>query len=254
MEVIPKIFMPAISIRNLCYRYPDGTVALDGVSLEIPHGSSVAVIGGNGAGKSTLLMHLNGSLLPQKGCLEIGGMEISRASRDQIRMQVGMVFQNADDQLFMPTVWEDVAFGPFNMGLGKEEVRSRVHSALGQVDAWDLRDKAPYHLSGGEKRRVAIATVLSMEPDILVMDEPGSGLDPFARRNLIGILGGMRQTRVIATHDLDMALDVCTHCVALSGGRLMAAGPVETVFADRGLLESCRLEQPWRLRAPAPSA
>lgn len=239
---------PIIKIRDLHYQYPDGTQALKGISLEIARGEAIAVIGGNGAGKSTLLMHLNGTLTPQKGRIGISGIEVTQDTLKQIRQKVGMVFQNPDDQLFMPTVSDDVAFGPINMGLSGEDVANRVQEALEEVNAWEIRNKAPHHLSGGEKRSVSIATILSMKPDILAMDEPASGLDPQSRRNLINLLNNFPHTKIIATHDLDMALDVCSRCVILKKGEIAAIGETATLFRDLELLKSCHLEQPYRMQ------
>lgn len=240
---------PFITIKDLHYRYPDGTAALKGVSVDIDEGEALAVIGGNGAGKSTLLLHLNGTLPPAGGTVEVGGIHVTPDSAAQVRRLVGMVFQNPDDQLFMPTVSEDVSFGPLHMGLEADETGERVRRALEQVGAWDVRDKPPHHLSGGEKRAVSIAGILAMDPVVLVMDEPGSALDPWARRNLIGLLNGLTYTRIIATHDLDLALDVCPRSLILRNGEVAACGDTRALLSDGELLASCRLEQPWRLRA-----
>ncbi len=180
-----------VEVKKLQHIYPDGTVALHNVSFLIHHGESVAIIGSNGAGKSTLLLHLNGYLTATSGEIVIGDTRLARENLPEIRRTVGMVFQDPDDQLFMPTVFDDIAFGPLNMGLAAKDVETRVMEALMRVDAEDLRDKPPYHLSGGEKKRVAIATVLSMLPEILVLDEPTNGLDPHARRQLIALLQGL---------------------------------------------------------------
>ena len=233
-----------VSARNLEHRYPDGTQALRGLSFEVHHGEAVAVIGGNGAGKSTLLLHLNGLLAPSAGEVRIGDLPVTRATLAEVRRSVGFIFQDPDDQLFMPTVAEDVAFGPLNLGLAGPEVDARVRDALGQVGAAHLASRPPYRLSGGEKRAVAIAGVLAMSPSILVMDEPSSGLDPAARRRLIGLLRGFSHTRIIATHDLDLVLEVCSRVLVLEDGRLRADGPPPAIFADRALLAECRLEPP----------
>jgi len=237
-----------VEARNLCHSYPDGTSALAGISFRITHGESVAVIGANGAGKSTLLLHLNGCLCATSGEVRIGDTLLTPGTRPDIRRSVGMVFQDPDDQLFMPTVFEDVAFGPCNLGLSGLDVEQRVSDALAQVGACHLRDKPPYNLSGGEKKRVAIATVLSMAPDILVMDEPTSGLDPFARRQLIGLIKDFRHTRIITSHDLDMVYEVCDRTIILDMGKVAADGPTRAVFMNGELLKACRLEKPLSLQ------
>jgi cobalt/nickel transport system ATP-binding protein len=233
---------------DLSYVYPDGTEALRGVSFRVTHGESVAIVGGNGAGKSTLLLHLNGYLKPQKGTVRIGDFAVSAGTLPTVRRTVGMVFQYPDDQLFMPTVYEDVAFGPLNLGLSLEEADSRVVDALERVGALALRDRPSHRLSGGEKRAAAIATVLAMDPAILVMDEPSSNLDPAARRRLIGLLAGFEHTKLIATHDLDLALDICERTIVLREGRIAADGPSAAIFADQALLASASLEPPLRVQ------
>jgi cobalt/nickel transport system ATP-binding protein len=234
----------SIEVRDLGYSYPDGTHALNGVTFEITHGESVAIVGANGAGKSTLLMHLNGVLTPSRGTVRIGDVPVGKDTLQDIRKAVGMVFQNPDDQLFMPTVYEDVAFGPMNLGLPQQDIDARVSDALARVGATRLRDRPPYRLSGGEKRAVSIATVLAMCPNVLVMDEPSSNLDPVARRLLIELLAGFGHTKIIATHDLDMALDLCERTIVMSDGAVTADGPTRDIFADDSLLQRCRLERP----------
>ncbi|MDO9108739.1 MAG: ABC transporter ATP-binding protein, partial [Coriobacteriia bacterium] len=221
-----------IDVCDLRFEYPDGTRALDGVSFNITHGESVALVGPNGAGKSTLLMHLNGFLTPRKGSVDIGGIVVTKSTLNTVRRSVGMVFQDPDDQLFMPSVYEDVAFGPMNLGLSETEVAVRVTSALERVGALHLRERPPYRLSGGEKRAVAIATVLAMTPSVLVMDEPSSNLDPRARRRLIELLASFEHTKIIATHDLDLALEVCDRTIVMSGGKVAADGPTALIFED----------------------
>lgn len=233
---------PLVEVHGLAHRYRDGTPALCGVDLRIVQGESVAVVGANGAGKSTLLLHLNGLLTPDAGEVRIGGLPVIQATLPQIRRMVGFVFQDADDQLFMPTVQDDVAFGPINLGLPAPEVQSRVHAALESVGATHLATRAPYRLSGGEKRAVAIAGVLAMNPPILVLDEPSSGLDPAGRRRLIDLLQSFTQTRVIATHDLDLVLVVCRRVIVLRDGQVEADGAPDALFADRELLQRCHLE------------
>jgi len=237
-----------VEVRNLRHVYPDGAAALRDVSFRITHGESVAIIGANGAGKSTLLLHLNGSLAATGGEVRIGDFPLTKGTLPDIRRTVGMVFQDPDDQLFMPTVYDDVAFGPLNLGLTGADVDRRVQDALDRVGVGHLRDKAPYHLSGGEKKRVAIATVLSMSPDILVMDEPTSGLDPFARRQLMTLLREFRHTRIFTSHDLDMVLDLCERTIVLHEGEVRADGPTLEIFGDDALLAQCRLEKPFSMQ------
>lgn len=236
-----------VEIKNLEYAYPDGTSAIQGVSFTITHGESVALIGANGAGKSTLLLHLNGCLIPNKGSARIGDIPVTKSTLPSIRRTVGMVFQNPDDQLFMPTVYDDVAFGPLNLGLPLEEVELKVMNALEQVGLTHVKGKSPYRLSEGQKRSIAIATVLSMSPDILVMDEPSSNLDPKSRRNLINLLKTFTHTKIIATHDLDMVLDLCERTIILHQGQVAADGKTVELFKDASLLEKSHLEQPLRI-------
>lgn len=237
-----------ISVISLGFNYPDGTRALDGVSFEVTHGESIALVGANGAGKSTLLMHLNGLHPAQDGTVKIGDVPVVKETLADIRKTVGMVFQDPDDQLFMPTVAEDVAFGPMNLGLPDEVIETRVDDALDRVGATELKNRPPYRLSGGEKRAVAIATVLSMCPSILVMDEPSSNLDPKARRRLIHLLASFDHTKIIATHDLDLAAELCERTIVMSGGAIVADGPTREVFSNEALLDSCGLEVPPSLR------
>jgi cobalt/nickel transport system ATP-binding protein len=233
---------------DLHYTYPDGTVGLNGISFRITHGESVALIGENGAGKSTLLLHMNGYLSATRGGIRIGDYLVSSSILNNIRRSVGMVFQNSDDQLFMPTVFEDVAFGPMNLGLEKEELEHKVMQALDTVGAAHLRNRPPYRLSHGEKRSVAIATVLAMSPDILVMDEPTSSLDPMSRARLIELLKTFHHTKIIATHDLDMAMDLCERAIVLHQGRITGDGPIMKLLQDEELLHRSRLERPLRMQ------
>jgi cobalt/nickel transport system ATP-binding protein len=237
-----------VEVENLAYTYPDGTEALSGLSFRITHGESVAIVGANGAGKSTLLLHLNGFLEPGGGKVRIGDFPLTRDTVSDIRKTVGMVFQDPDDQLFMPTVFEDVAFGPLNLGLPGEEVEARAVEALERVGALHLRDRPPYRLSGGEKRAVAIATILAMTPSILVMDEPTSNLDPAARRHFIDLLASFEHTKIVATHDLDMVLDLCGRTIVMKDGRVAADGPTRELFEDEALLKDCRLEKPLAMQ------
>ena len=219
-----------IEFKDVDYSYPGGKKALYGVSFRINHGEKVALLGVNGAGKSTLLLHTNGLLLPQRGEVNVGDVPVGKKTLPIVRQNVGMVFQNPDDQLFMSTVEEDVAFGPANMGLPDKEIRRRVSSALRAVGAEDLANRSPWQLSGGQKRRVAIATVLSMEPNILVLDEPTSNLDWSARRQLIGLLKGFDHTILVATHDLAMVNELCGRILVIDHGRIIAD-------SDPGILE-----------------
>lgn len=237
-----------IEVNDLGFIYPDGTVALDGATFGVGHGESIALVGANGAGKSTLLMQLNGFLAPSRGSVRIGGVPVTKGTLADIRKTIGTVFQDPDDQLFMPSVAEDVAFGPMNLGLPAEEVRARVADSLARVGASHLADRPPYRLSGGEKRAAAIATVLAMNPSILVMDEPTSNLDPRARRRLIELLATFEHTKIIATHDLDMALELCERTIVMSGGAVTADGPTEGVFRDDALLARSGLERPLGLQ------
>lgn len=233
---------------NLAYTYPDGNPALKNISFLITHGESVAIVGANGAGKSTLLMHLNGHLLPGKGSLRVGDFPLARETVQNIRRSVGMVFQDSDDQLFMPTVYDDVAFGPLNMGLPAEIVDEKVRTTLETVGVLHLINRPTHRLSGGEKRSVAIATVLSMSPDILVMDEPTSNLDPKARRRLIDLLKSFKHTKIIATHDLDMVLDLCERTIIISGGEVAADGNSIDILNNEAILRECSLEKPLRFQ------
>jgi cobalt/nickel transport system ATP-binding protein len=237
-----------VEFQDVHFHYPDGTKALNGLTLRITHGESVGIVGANGSGKSTLLMHTNGYLLPQRGAITIGDQQLDRKTRQEIRKKVGLIFQNPDDQLFMPTVFDDVAFGPLNLGLGTDRVRECVHDALETVGGLALRDKPPHHLSGGQKSAVAIAAVIAMQPDILVMDEPASHLDPKSRRALINLLRHFHHTKIIASHDLDLILDVCKRCVIIKEGRVIADGPAEEMLSNRQLLEENNLELPLSLQ------
>ena len=243
---------PAVDVRALVHAYADGTPALRGVDLRIDAGEAVAIVGANGAGKSTLLKHLNGLLLAGSGSVYIEGIALTRASLADVRRRVGYVFQDADDQLFMPTVQDDVAFGPMNLGLAADEAQARVAAALQAVGAAHLALRAPYRLSGGEKRAVAIAGVLAMAPSILVLDEPSTGLDPAGRRRLIELLGRLPQTRIVATHDLGLVLQSCPRALVLHEGRVVADGTPARLFADAELLRRCQLEPPYEGLKPGP--
>lgn len=237
-----------IEVKDVEYNYQDQTNALQGVSFRILHGESVAIVGANGAGKSTLLSVLAGIYVPGRGTIRIGEYPVNKQTLPHIRRSVGMVFQNPDDQLFMPTVFDDVAFGPLNLGLPPEDVRQRVQSALESVGALQLINRPPYKLSGGQKRSVAIATVLSMLPDILIMDEPSAGLDPLSRRQLINLLQSFTHTKVLATHDLDLVVDVCQRTIVLAEGKVIADGATLQIFSDMDILEKSQLEMPLRMQ------
>jgi len=240
-----------IEFRDVRYRYPDGTEALKGVSFRITHGESVGIVGANGAGKSTLLMHMNGHLLPTSGNVTIGEVPLLKETRPEIRRKVGVLFQDPDDMLFMPTVFDDVAFGPLNLGLPPDRVRERVREALRRVNASGLEDKPPHHLSGGQKSAVAIAAVIAMEPDILVMDEPAASLDPKSRRAVIGLLRSFSHSKIVASHDLDLILDVCARCLVIRDGAIVADGPAMKILSDAGLMEENNLELPLTLQGRA---
>jgi cobalt/nickel transport system ATP-binding protein len=245
---------PAVEIRGLSYAYHDGTQALRDVTLSVRPGESVGLIGPNGAGKSTLLLHLNGSL-GQGEQVRIFGLAVRKPHLREVRRRVGLVFQDPEDQLFSPTVFEDVAFGPLNLGLSGARLEQRVRRALAAVEVpRELEDRLAHHLSYGEKRRIAIATVLAMEAEILALDEPTGNLDPAARRGLIGLLRSLPLTKLIATHDLELALEVCERAVILDGGRVAADGPVRALLADADLMAAHRLEVPLSLRHAPPRA
>ncbi|MFQ6087339.1 MAG: energy-coupling factor ABC transporter ATP-binding protein [Candidatus Methanofastidiosia archaeon] len=220
--------MKAVEVENLSFSYPDGTKALKSMNLEIEEGEGIALVGPNGAGKSTLLLHFNGILIG-KGTVKIFGIEVKHENLRKVRNLVGLVFQDPNDQLFMPTVFDDVAFGPLNLGLSKEEVLKRVDEALRAVEMEDFKKRASHHLSFGEKKKLSLATVLSMNPKLLVLDEPSGNLDPRGRRNLLKILGGLNLTKLLATHDLNFASKVCERCVILNGGKVVYDGGFSTL-------------------------
>ena len=236
---------PALEVSGLSFCYPNGHPALDDLHLTVTAGERVAVLGPNGAGKTTFALHLNGIHRCDSGSICVAGLELGDDTLPEIRRRVGMVFQDADDQLFMPTVGEDVAFGPSNLGLKGAERDERVAEALAMVNASDFADRSPHHLSGGEKRRIALATVLAMRPDVVVMDEPTSGLDPAGRRELADLLQSLDHTQLLITHDLPFALEVCPRSVIVSGGRIVADGPTAELLADTELLAANRLELPF---------
>ena len=225
-----------IEIKNLTYSYPDGTNALSDINLDIFEGESVGIIGPNGAGKSTLLLHLNG-IFRNNGHVKVLDMDMSDNNLPKIRSNVGLVFQDPDHQLFMPTVFDDVSFGPINMGLNKNEVESSVDKALKEVDMLDSIKRPSHHLSFGEKKRVSIATVLSMNTQILALDEPSSNLDSKHRRELINLLKKLNLTKIIATHDLGLVLDICSKVILLDQGKIITTGNTQNILDNKYLLE-----------------
>ena len=232
-----------LSVRDLHFSYHDGHAALRGVSFEMCPGDKVALVGPNGAGKSTLMLHLNG-ILTGRGEVNVGDKRISRENLPAIRAMVGLVFQNPDDQLFSPTVFEDVAFGPLHMGLPKGEVEERVMSALQAVRMSGYRDRLSHHLSVGEKKRIAIATVLSMDPQILVLDEPSAGLDPRARRTLINLLRELPITMLVSTHDMRLVEELFPRTIVMDEGLIVADGRTREILADENFLNEHGLEKP----------
>lgn len=237
-----------VEVKNLHFSYPDGHEAIRNMSFSIYHGESVGIIGANGAGKSTLLMLLMGILFPDGGEIIVGDTRLTRKTMPMIRQRLGMVFQDPDDQLFMTTVRDDVAFGPRNYGLEEAEVDARVDEALVQVGIAHLIDRAPFKLSGGEKRAAAIATVLSMKPDILIMDEPTSSLDPKSRRRVMELLKSFEHTKIITSHDLDMVLETCQRIIIISDGSVAADGIAGDILSDQELLDRCGLGMPLSLQ------
>ena len=232
-----------LKVNDLHFSYPDGHAALRGVSLELCPGDKVALVGPNGAGKSTLMLHLNG-ILNGHGDIDLGGVRLTRDNLPAIRAMVGLVFQNPDDQLFSPTVFEDVAFGPLHMGLPVEDVFARVDKALEAVRMSAYRDRLSHHLSVGEKKRIAIATVLSMEPKILILDEPTAGLDPRARRTLINLLRELPITMLVSTHDMKLVQELFPRTIVMDNGRIVADGSTQEILEDERLLNEHGLERP----------
>ncbi len=232
-----------VEIEKLSYAYPDGHPALAGITLHIGPDEKVALVGPNGAGKSTLMLHLNGLIAAQQGSIRVGGLPVAEEHLGQIRAWVGLVFQNPDDQLFNPKVFDDVAFGPLHMGIPDQEVRKRSMEALAAVGMGGYADRISHHLSIGEKKRIAIATVLSMDPKILLFDEPTAGLDPRARRSLINLLRDMQRTMLVATHDMRFVKDIFPRTVILDEGKIVADGPTSDILNDGTLLEKHGLEK-----------
>lgn len=239
---------PALLVKGLAFAYPDGHQALYGIDLRVEPGERVAVLGPNGAGKTTLVLHLNGVFTAGAGHIEVAGLTVEKANLHEVRRRVGIVFQDPDDQLFMQTVREDVAFGPANFGLRGDELDRRVHDALDAVGMTEHVDRSPLHLSGGQRRRVALATVLACEPEILVLDEPSANLEPVARRELAEVLLSLGRTTLMVTHDLPYALQLCPRSVLIDDGVVVADGPTRDLLADADLLAAHRLELPFGFR------
>jgi cobalt transport protein ATP-binding subunit len=234
----------SVRVEHLHYKYPDGFEALRGVELGITSGEKVALIGPNGAGKSTLMLHLNGINEPSHGEVWISGLKVERKVLKRVRSEVGLVFQDPDDQLFSPTVFDDVAFGPLHMGVAEEEIHHRVEKALAEVGMSGFGQRMPHHLSIGQRKRVAMATVLSMDPSVLVFDEPSAGLDPRGRRELIELLRGMEQTMLVSTHDMRLVAEVFPRTIIMDGGSIAADGPSDEILADEALLVKHGMERP----------
>jgi len=240
--------MHLIETRDLCYTYPGNVTALHEVNFVAPRKARIAVIGSNGAGKSTLFKCFNGIFRPTSGAVLVRGEQITKANLREVRKFVGIVFQNADDQIFSPTVEQDVAFGPTNLGLDEETIHHRVHEALRLVGIEDIAHRVPHHLSGGEKKRVAIAGIIAMEPEVLVLDEPTAGLDPQGVHDLIGFVNSLParygMTVIFSTHDVALVPEIADYVYVMSGGRFVAQGTVKEIFAQQELLRSVRLEVP----------
>jgi cobalt/nickel transport system ATP-binding protein len=240
--------MHLIETRDLCYSYPHSVKALEGINFIAPRNARIAVIGSNGAGKSTLFKHFNGIFRPTSGEVLIRGEPITKANIREVRKFVGIVFQNADDQIFSPTVEQDVAFGPTNLGLDEETIHHRVHEALKIVGIEDLAERVPHHLSGGEKKRVAIAGVIAMEPEVLVLDEPTAGLDPQGVQDLVGFINSLSEkygmTVIFSTHDVSLVAEVADYIYVMNKGKFVAEGSVEQIFMQPDMLRSMRLDVP----------
>lgn len=237
-----------LEVRDLHFAYPDGQEAIRNMSFVIHHGESVGIIGANGAGKSTLLMLLMGVLFPDRGEVLVGDVHVTKKTLPLIRQRLGIVFQNPDDQLFMTTVYDDVAFGPRNYKLDEKEVELRVAKALEMVGITHLKDRASYKLSGGEKRAAAIASVLSMQPDVLIMDEPTAALDPKSRRRVINLLKRFEHTKIVTSHDLDMTFETCDRIIVIKDGEIAADGLKDQILTNAELLDRCGLEMPLSLQ------
>ncbi|MFA6567516.1 MAG: ABC transporter ATP-binding protein [Victivallales bacterium] len=238
----------SVKIEQLGFSYPDGTVALDNVSVEINQSEKVGIVGANGAGKSTLVNHLNGYFLAQKGSIHINGIPLSKKTQEDIRRHVGVVFQNPDDQLFMTRLYDDIVFGPKNLGMSPEETDKAVETVLHDLNLWELRNKPSMHMSQGQKRFAAFATVLVMQPSIIVVDEPTSDLDPRNRRKLIRLMNSLKSTCITVSHDLDFIWDTCGRVLVMSAGKVVADGKTKEILRDKSLLEGNCLELPIRLQ------
>ncbi|MGA9120821.1 MAG: energy-coupling factor ABC transporter ATP-binding protein [Bacteroidota bacterium] len=247
--------IPALDILNLQYSYPDGRIALRGISFSIQEGECVGLIGPNGAGKSTLLLHLNGLLpevFPDTAAVRVYGVSLSPANVSELRRRVGLLFQDPDDQLFCPTVYEDVAFGPMQLGYSGEQLDTVVAESLRKAGLENVSSRAPHHLSGGERRRVCLAGVLACQPDILVLDEPTSDLDPKGKRELKALLRTLPATKVIATHDLELVVELCPRVIVIDEGKIVADGPTTSLLNDEELMLAHGLERPHILRHKHP--
>jgi cobalt/nickel transport system ATP-binding protein len=243
--MVAPVMDNALDVNGVTFTYPDGHQALFGCNFELRRGERVALLGPNGAGKTTLVLHLNGVLAPTGGKIAVGGLEVNKENLREIRRRVGIVFQDPDDQLFMPTVGEDVAFGPRNLGLDHEAIETRVKIALGAVGMEDHAHRPPHHLSFGQRRRVAVATVLAMQPEILVLDEPSSNLDPASRRELADIVKGLDITMLMVSHDLPYALELCPRALLMNNGVIVADGNTNEILSDKALMARNRLELPY---------
>jgi cobalt/nickel transport system ATP-binding protein len=237
--------VPALEVRDLSFSYPDGTAVLYSIDFHVHPGERVALLGPNGAGKTTLVLHLNGIFSADRGSVTVAGLAATEENIHEIRRRTGLVFQDPDDQLFMPTVRQDVAFGPANFGVHGSDLDDRVRDALEAVGMLDVIDRPPHHLSLGQRRRVAVATVLAMQPEILVLDEPSSNLDPASRHELAHILEALDITMLMVTHDLPYALELCERSLVINDGRIVADGPTATILGDRELMRANRLELPY---------
>jgi cobalt/nickel transport system ATP-binding protein len=241
--------MATVNIENLQFAYPDGTQALDGISLSIASGESIGIVGANGAGKSTLVNHLNGYYLPQTGSIHINNELLTKKTQENIRRIVGVVFQNPDDQLFSARLFDDIAFGPENLGIDIDAIQQIVEKTMKDLAIWELRDKSPAHISHGQKRFAAFASILVMKPSVIVMDEPTSDLDPHNRRKLISLVNNLNATRITVSHDLDFVWDTCERVIVLTRGRIAADGPAHEILASKDIMESNGLELPLRLQS-----
>jgi cobalt/nickel transport system ATP-binding protein len=237
-----------IVVNELSYKYPDETPALNNVCFEVFEGENIALVGPNGAGKSTLLLHLNGIIENDNGCISIAGSILNKKNVAEIRKKVGVVFQDPDDQLFMSTVFDDVAFGPINMGFSEEKVKKMVKIALQKVGLDGFEERCPHHLSFGEKKRISVATILSMKPDIFLLDEPTANLDPGGRRNMINTLKTLHSTKIIASHDIEMLLELCDKAILMNNGKIVAMGDANEILTNVDLLHLNGLEAPSIIR------